>query len=53
MVAEFLDIAGTKREASLTVADGTFRQSDPLPSGIYDLKVSVSVYLAIVKVGST
>lgn len=53
MVAEFLDIEGTKRESSLTVVDGTVKQSDPLVSGVYDLKVSVPVFLAVIGKGKT
>lgn len=53
MVAEFLDIEGTKRENSLKVVDGTIKQSDPLISGVYDLKVSVPVFLAVIGKGKT
>lgn len=53
MVAEFLDIEGTKRESSLMTVDGTVKQSDPLVSGIYDLKTSVPVFLAVVGKGKT
>lgn len=47
MVAEFLDIEGTKRDASLVTVDGTIKRSAALISGIYDLKVSVPVFLAV------
>jgi len=47
MAAEFLDIEGNKRESSLTTVDGTIKRSGALISGIYDLKVSVPVFLAV------